>query len=428
MSEIIHGTPGGYEAGCKTRPGCPAVMPCKTVWMRHRSDLDFRRRFDAGEALEQIIAGDRAAAVADLVAEKEARRVERAKTHGPRPKTRASAPRQEWTNAEDQALRVHAAAGLSAWAVSEAMGRSPRTVRAHADLLGLTLRDGRAGRTVPAKEPVQGVPVAEYPHGTVEGYEAGCFGVDCPAAPSCAEANLIVHGIIKAPRPQREARERVARVPREKPVVEHGSLTMYLRGCRGDDCPVSPSCREVAIAYYTEHNRSYERKVQPHGTNASYARGCKSDDGCPNFGTTERTCYEAHVVYHAEYRAKRRGAPVPAEKHGAAYGYQLGCAAEATCPASPTCTEATLAAERDRRRRDGVPAREPMVDAGPVREHVRSLIASRMTLDRIAEQAGVHRSQLGNLIYGRSGERGRSGAPMQKVTASRAERIMAVQP
>lgn len=169
------------------------------------------------------------------------------------------------------------------------------------------------------------------------------------------------------------------------------------------------------------------RTLRPHGTPASYARGCRTEEGCPNHGTDLLTCVAANREYQRAYQAARKAEGVPAGKHGTAYGYQLGCKAGSDCPASPSCAEASLAAETERARAAGRAAAEPMVDAGPVREHVRELLKS-MTLTDVAEAASVHRSQLGNLIYGRSGERGRSGAPMQRVTASRAERIMAVRP
>lgn len=59
-----HGTPGGFTAGCHGAH-CPAVISCRDVHRRYSGDFAFRRMFDAGMTLEDILAAeDEAAAIA----------------------------------------------------------------------------------------------------------------------------------------------------------------------------------------------------------------------------------------------------------------------------------------------------------------------------------------------------------------------------
>lgn len=145
-----HGTPEGYLDGCKTANPCPAVIPCRTVYIRYRGDLTFRKAFDAGTPLEQILVDDAAAAEADLIAEKEARRATRQGTHAPRGQRLAPPPeprqRYAWTAEDDVMLREAARMRMSLTEAAEYLGRKHPTIRNHADLLGLTLVDGRSKR------------------------------------------------------------------------------------------------------------------------------------------------------------------------------------------------------------------------------------------------------------------------------------------
>jgi hypothetical protein len=425
---IEHGTPDGYHQGCKTRAVCPAVIPCVQVFIRYRSDLQFRRAIDAGTPLEQIVADDEAAAAAEVLAEREALRAEREAARAPRKvEKHDTRPRVMWTSENDVELAECIAAGMSVSQAARVMRKGTSTLRDRAAQAGLSFRDGRAGRTVRRS--------------AGERTPGGVTGAEQVPAPDLRDARQVVRRVRKLGDPdlieKAEARVRDAerarvprppRVKREKPPVEHGTLTMFRRGCRGDDCPADPSCSVVAGEFYAARNRSMVRKVKPHGTPASYARGCRRDEDCPNYGTSSSTCRAAQRAYHQEWVARRRAAGIPLEKHGTPYGYQLGCRAGDPCPASPSCAEASRAVEKARDRAAGIRAAEPMTDAGPVRDHVRSLLDSGMTLERIALAASVHRSQLGNLIYGRSGARGRRGGAQLRVTVGRAERIMAVRP
>lgn len=157
------------------------------------------------------------------------------------------------------------------------------------------------------------------------------------------------------------------------------------------------------------------RVVLGHGTNASYARGCRCDDSTA-----------ASREYHRQWMENRRHAAdtIPAETHGTPYGYQLGCRGRHTCPAEISCTDASLAEERRRRREAGAPEAAPRVVAEPVRQHVRALMAAGMPVLTIADVAGVSKTGLKVLLYGRSGER--KGEIPAQIEADKARRILKV--
>lgn len=157
------------------------------------------------------------------------------------------------------------------------------------------------------------------------------------------------------------------------------------------------------------------RQLQPHGTNACRARGCDRPE-----------CIEAAREYHREWMERRKAESVPLEHHGSAYGYQLGCKNRATCPAEISCADASLAEERRRRRDAGIAEQAPRVPAEPVREHVRQLMAAGMTVLGIAEEAGVSKTGVKILLYGRSGAR--KGELPREIEEAKAQRILALQP
>ncbi|MBF0816284.1 hypothetical protein E4U02_07660 [Microbacterium paludicola] len=155
------------------------------------------------------------------------------------------------------------------------------------------------------------------------------------------------------------------------------------------------------------------RVLQPHGTNACRARGCDRPE-----------CIEAGRAYYREWLANRRRQKIPAEIHGSAYGYQLGCHDRDACPAEISCADASLAEERRRRRAAGIPEQAPRVPADPVREHVRALMAAGMALYTIATTAEVSMSGLKTLLYGRSGAR--KGEYPTTIEQRKAERVLAL--
>lgn len=57
---VPHGIPDGHRAGCRTS-ACPAALPCRDVYRRYAGDYSFRRLFDAGVPLADIVAADDAA-------------------------------------------------------------------------------------------------------------------------------------------------------------------------------------------------------------------------------------------------------------------------------------------------------------------------------------------------------------------------------
>jgi AraC-like DNA-binding protein len=189
---------------------------------------------------------------------------------------------------------------------------------------------------------------------------------------------------------------------------DRGALARRLRnlGLAPNDGPRQPRPAKVKTA-------SKSREVQGHGTNASYARGCRCDE-----------CKEAARAYQREYVARRRAEGPPADKHGTAYGYTLGCNDRSTCPATPTCVDAMLEQDIARRREKGIPEQAPRVPAQPTRDHLRALMAGGMTIERIAAEAGVSRSILATVLYGRSGAR--KGVEQTEIKADTASRVLAL--
>lgn len=124
--------------------------------------------------------------------------------------------------------------------------------------------------------------------------------------------------------------------------------------------------------------------------------------------------------------ADRQRQHIEAEHHGTAYGYQLGCKDRASCPAEISCADASLNEERRRARAAGIPEQAPRVPAGPVRSHVRELMASGMTVLAIAAEAQVSKTGVKILLYGRSGSR--KGELPSAIEQAKAERIMQLTP
>ncbi|WP_141677802.1 hypothetical protein [Microbacterium oleivorans] len=91
-----------------------------------------------------------------------------------------------------------------------------------------------------------------------------------------------------------------------------------------------------------------------HGTPHGFNRGCKTVDGCPNHGTEQKTCADAHRSYYRDYR--RRVRSEEQITHGTPTGYSYGCHDRGSCPGNDdgtTCPDAARAAERRRRQSPG---------------------------------------------------------------------------
>jgi len=169
-----------------------------------------------------------------------------------------------------------------------------------------------------------------------------------------------------------------------------------------------------------------------HGTMYQYQLGCRIHEDCPNVAEGSPSCWQVNSAYHREYIANRRanqgaGSRSGTITHGTPTGYQLGCHDRDACPGGTdgiTCPDASLAAERRRRRNAGVPARE-LVDAAPARRHIERLRESGMRIDEIAAAAGIPRNGVATLIYGKYGG-GYNGRVPEKITSTNAQKILAV--
>lgn len=124
--------------------------------------------------------------------------------------------------------------------------------------------------------------------------------------------------------------------------------------------------------------------------------------------------------------------------HGTATRYVWGPDATGTEGKGCRCRECRAArakAERDRKKRKAMeefhPERALWVDAGPVRKHVRSLMASKrggtdgVGLKRIARVSGVSQGALWKLVYGKRRDDG-SQVPSKKIHRDTAARLLAV--
>jgi hypothetical protein len=217
------------------------------------------------------------------------------------------------------------------------------------------------------------------------------------------------------PRPPKPAKP----TPAPKPEIKHGTLEGYWQGgCYRDDlCPSDPTCAAVNLAHVNgqdppapkkKHAPNAPRQHKPHepvhGTVYGFARGCKSETECPNVAAGGPSCTEVRRAYYRDYTARRRAGAGPAIKHGTAGGYQLGCHSRATCPGGPdglTCADASLAAERGRRRRAGIPEQTARVDSSETIAHIAALREQGMSIPAIATASEVGRRGIRTLIYGR---------------------------
>lgn len=195
-----------------------------------------------------------------------------------------------------------------------------------------------------------------------------------------------------------------------------------------------PAKKTNAAASRRKHsNQPREPRQSVHGTVHGHRRGCKTDDQCPNKGTSQPTCNQAHLAYYRDYRARRRAGQGPEPKHGTPSGYAAGCHDRSRCPGSAgiTCPEASLAAERKRRRRRGIPAAAALTSADPAREHIALLRGAGMTIDEIAARADIGRTAVRTLIYGRDDYIGGRPGPRhreipRRIQTAKSAKILAI--
>lgn len=92
------------------------------------------------------------------------------------------------------------------------------------------------------------------------------------------------------------------------------------------------------------------------------------------------------------------------------------------CRCDP-CRDARRRADRQRAKAAAGVIPTSMVDAGPARKHVASLVKQGMGLKRITAVAGISHGSIGKLMYG---ERARGGRVSRKLARETADKLLAV--
>lgn len=316
--------------------------------------------------------------------------------------------------------------------------------------------------------------IATIAHGSPAGYDLGCKSAGgCPNHGSaewltCKEAAAARRGdfaLTKLPLDEpisRKAREipktpkRVAPTPtpttaptEPAPMPARAIASKPARAIAAKPkritAPKSPRRAPAPVARSTETIRTPRRVTQPkvrtpreevHGTVYGWRRGCRTAEDCPSALAGGKSCTEVKREYYADYRAARRAGAGPEIKHGTASGYQLGCHDRATCPGGAdgtTCADASLEAERRRRRARGIPEQRRVVDSKPAIEHIATLRAAGMPITEIISRSGVGRTAIRTLIYGRDDYTPHGPGPRHReipahIEQRKAEQILAVQP
>lgn len=417
-----HGTVAGYRAGCRTSAACQSDPSCLVVHTRYVGDYGFSKRVDAGEIPAVIFAEEAAQRDAvrarDTAADRAARGAA-AKEQRDRERARiqAAKPRRE-TIAEKHGADIIrlAAEGLSDRVIAERLGIRLSTIGTARRRLGAVKpprvarpREVQPPRYLQRRERVR----ALHGEGKTDQQIADELGSSRTAiAATRRKLGLPVNAA------ERRRTERIRRQPR----IDHTAdvVRLHTEGMTERQIAKDIGCSQTTVnrirrglGLPVNRPRRAPRPdpatLQPHGTNACYARGCRLPE-----------CVEAHKAYHREY-AKRRKAEGPREYHGTAYGYQLGCRSRSDCPAATSCTDAMLEADRARRRAAGIPAKE-LVDAAPVREHVRDLNNAGMPFQQVADAAGVPFASVKSLMFSRGKDRPR----VDSLLAERATALLSV--
>jgi hypothetical protein len=394
-----HGTPDGYRLGCRTA-ACPAVLPCRAVHTRYCGDFTFAKLIDAGVPLSEILERDAAAKEGIRQRDKIAAREERRAAAHPK----AARPRAR-----------SVAKGTSPRAATAPQRQTPpRTQRPHPGYKWLAQATEAIAQLPADLQTRRREDLAQYRReldrhvGELEQWrqrravaraQLTAAAAALKTATIASGTGLSVSGAIEnalntATTQHQAAAEALASIDHERPAAPAKPRTPRLRRAPRVTQP---------------------RQLQPHGTNACRARGCDRPE-----------CIEAGREYHRRWMRQRRAEGIPLEHHGTAYGYQLGCKDRETCPAEISCADASLAEERRRRREAGIAEQAARVPAEPVREHVRQLMAGGMTVLGIAEKAGVSKTGVKILLYGRSGAR--KGELPREIEEAKALRLLALQP
>ena len=425
MAGIAHGTVDGYRNGCRD-VNCPAPIPCRDLYRRYQGDWSFKRLVDQGVPLDEILRREQAdregAAQRDKEAARAARAAERAAVRGSRPRpARTMKPASESRQARTamfraDVVRLHGD-GLTDAQIAAEVGAAVSSV-AHARRgVGLPAIVGARG---PARAAREGGHRAARRARIQDLHAAGLTDqeiADELGATRSAVSQARSRLGLQVNRVQREQRVRRDPAPRhdfraDVTRLHSEGLTDQEMGARLDltSSHVGTLRRGLGLPVNRSARTRWDAaKLQPHGTNACYARGCR-----------QPACVEAHKEYHRAYVKKRRleGART---HHGTAYGYQLGCKDRSACPGTPTCADASLAAEAARRRAAGIPPKE-LVDAAPVQAHIYDLVHAGVPIVQIAERSGLTFTIVRKIVH----SRGRGRGVVRAVRADRAAAILAV--
>lgn len=140
LSEVQHGTPAGYRAGCHgSAASCGGVVSCATVYVRYQGDWGFRKRVDAGEDPTSIILAEAAELEAVRVRDREAARRAVKPAKAPKRVKQESGPRRAvvFERLRDDVIRLHAQ-GLTDAAIGRELGVGASTIQyVRGDKLGL---------------------------------------------------------------------------------------------------------------------------------------------------------------------------------------------------------------------------------------------------------------------------------------------------
>lgn len=426
-----HGTVEGFNLGCKGSH-CPAPMACRDVRTRYHADWGFRKAVDAGMTAAQLLEreqadaaaaaeSDRVAAAAERQAQLQAARTARASRRAPRATRSPRVPRAtretKAPTLAPEVARLHAE-GLSDRKIGEQLGISRPYVAVIRNRLGLAPLERTRRRQEPNRPREDRRPEVTRLHalGMRDDAIAEQMGLSVTYVGNLRrDLGLPTHPLPRAVRAPREPR-RVDRRPDIAAAHAEGLTDRQI----GERVGLSPSevgrlRRDLGLQVHKSRASRWDNAERlPHGTNASYARGCRC-----------QPCHKAQREYYREYSRRRRAEGIPNEHHGTPYGYQLGCRGRKACPATTTCTDAMLEQERRRRREAGIPAAADRVPAEPVRDHVRQLMEAGMSVLGIAETAGVSKSGIKTLLYGRTGAR--AGEFPAHIEADKANRLLALE-
>lgn len=237
-------------------------------------------------------------------------------------------------------------------------------------------------------------------HGTPAGAAAGCRGIECPnhgtELMTCRQAAQRYRGdyaymkLVDADTPPL-THETFARTTRPQPAPAKAPRVKATPTLRSTPRPqrVEPTSAPAKPAPARAEPKTPEQATAPrvltpqppqsaaersskpslpkrarkpsepvHGTVYGFARGCKQPEDCPKTAVGEKSCAEVRHDYYADYRAKRKAGQGPPIQHGTPTGYQMGCTDRSSCPSAIaggiSCSDASLAAERGRRRRAGI--------------------------------------------------------------------------